>query len=95
MTTVTVQDGQGTISKVLDADQTRLFLQEFTRVRRFWAPDRDLNALIAPDCTIEVDDNGRTRKYEIQSRAVLVDRGRKRKYQFYFGLLLLEWLQSP
>jgi hypothetical protein len=93
MPRITVRDANGHRSIVLDAAQTSLFVNEFERTRRFAEPDSRPLVLMAPDCIVEVDDNGRVARFELVGRAVLREAG-KRQFQFYFGLLLLEWLAA-
>ncbi len=49
---------------------------------------------IAPDCRIAVVRGARRDEYELYSGAVLHEPRTNRSWQFYFGLLLLEWLYA-
>jgi hypothetical protein len=77
----------------LTPSQVRAFELEFRRVRR--AASRrawGVPHLVAPDCVVTVTRDGRRRRYLLCARTILVDERTRRKWQFYFGLLLLEWL---
>ena len=102
--TVTVREEPPGRSIVLDSDQTRLFLNELDRVTGCWLfnlikpiisnlfshPDRD--PMIQADCVIDVDRNGHITQYELLSGVVLRKKGSRMQHQFYFGLLILQWL---
>ncbi|MGH7559718.1 MAG: hypothetical protein ACRENB_01730 [Gemmatimonadales bacterium] len=97
MIRVTVRErAAGGLVKQLDAYQARLFLRELRRVRLLWflGGPRGRPYRISPDCIIEVHDNGRVTRYELFGRFVLLHTRSRRTYQFYFGLLLLEWLHA-
>ena len=55
------------------------------------------SVLMAPDLLIEIEDGARRREYEIVGSYVLRRRGSRAPYQFYFALLLFEWMgqQTP
>ncbi len=76
----------------LDQVQLDLFSREFARtIRR-----RHVIGVppgIAPDCEIIVKrPKSSDVTYDLYGRAVLVERSSHKAWQFYFGLLLLEWL---
>ncbi len=48
----------------------------------------------ARDCLITFREKGVRKRYGIYGRAVAMDEKTRKAWQFYFGLLLLEWLQS-
>jgi hypothetical protein len=77
----------------LDDAQRRLFQTELTAVRRR-RPGRAVRARIVPDCEIVVRRGSQTTTYDLYSRVVLRERGTSRIWQFYFGMLLLEWLDA-
>jgi len=54
---------------------------------------RDTHPDTAADCHVEVWGRGAPRKYGIYGRTVIKDERTKKAWQFYFGLLLLEWLR--
>ena len=91
MATITVHEVGSTRRLRLNALQRRLFTRELARVRR-GRFDRRPPRGVAPDCRIVVRDAGRDTIYELYGRAVIFDTRRRRSWQFYFGLLLLEWL---
>jgi hypothetical protein len=105
-TTVTIREVPGGRMKTLDGSQTRLFLNELARVMGPWPLalwiDRVRSLFsrgtqgprIQADCTIEVDRNGRITEYELFSGSVLRLRGSRASWQFYFGLLLVRWLEA-
>lgn len=55
------------------------------------------SVLMAPDLLIAIEEGARRREFEIVGSYVLRRRGRRMAYQFYFALLLFEWLgqQTP
>jgi hypothetical protein len=76
----------------LDQARTLLFRRELARVKR--GPSAvGVPPGIAPDCTIRVREGKRERVYKIYGRAVIRDVKTDRTWQFYFGLMLLEWLR--
>ncbi|MFN0245355.1 MAG: hypothetical protein ACKV2T_00520 [Kofleriaceae bacterium] len=106
-TTVTLHDDSGR-TKVLTSVQTRLFLNELARVRGRWpwtflkerlaeilASSRSGGPRLAPDCRIVVADSGTTDEFELLAESVLRRVGNRSSLQFYFGLLLLRWLDEP
>jgi hypothetical protein len=46
----------------------------------------------SPDCVITVQDGGHKTVYHLYGRSVLLETRTQKTWQFYFGLLLLEWL---
>lgn len=107
-TTVTLQDIPYSKTRVLDATQTRLFLNELARVRGPWPlaliKERIAEALtrpsaseprIQPDCRIMVSTGSTVDEYELLSETVLRRVGNRSGLQFYFGLLLVRWLNEP
>jgi hypothetical protein len=48
---------------------------------------------VGPDCLITVRNKGKQTKYALYGRSVLLQIRTNRSRQFYFGLLLLEWLR--
>jgi len=93
MTTIKVRAYSGTPTITLDAGQSKLFRDELKRVRKFYPASKGLPAAkIGPDCVITIRTGRGTSEYQLFSRAVLVETRTKKKWQFYFGLLLMEWL---
>ena len=102
--TVTISETAGPATINLDLRQTELFMRELRRVTGFlsfswirwllslFVQPRGLSPLIQPDCKVTVDRNGRTMEYELLGSYVLRRKGSRIQHQFYFGLLLLEWL---
>jgi hypothetical protein len=48
---------------------------------------------VAADCYVEVAGGGTPKRYGIYGRTVIRDEATRQAWQFYFGLLLLEWLR--
>jgi hypothetical protein len=77
----------------LEPWQIALFRPEFVRVRK--EPfEKGVPERLEPDCRIHVTDGGKTREYELYGQAVLRDAKNDRTWQFYFGFVLLRWLES-
>lgn len=93
--TVTLSDPDTGQTLILDARRRDLVLVELQRVRRFSAPYPPVSPPVAADLVLQVDDNGRPRRYVLLGRTVLLDSQRRRLSQFYMGLQLLEWLSAP
>ena len=79
--------------RTLRQDEVRLFLKEFSRVRRA-GPQRINLARIAPDCSIHIISGRSTKTYHLYGQTILYDPRTKKKWSFYFGLLILRWLYS-
>ncbi len=80
---------------VLNAKQTRAFLDELARTKRR-RPTARIHPGAAPDCEILVRPaRGRQRYYRIYGRSILHDELTRKSWQFYMGLLLVEWLTEP
>lgn len=75
----------------LDAAQLWAFTREFNRIIRRRSGTSAIPR-IAADCKITVFEKRKRRVYELYGRTVLVDLSSGAHRQFYFGLLLLEWL---
>jgi hypothetical protein len=91
-TTVTVSELHGTRQIRLDAGQLRLFLAELSRVKSRYPFSRGVPYRIAPDILVTIRKNGVTTRYLLYDRVALLQESTKKKWQFYFGLLLHEWL---
>jgi hypothetical protein len=78
----------------LDAAQTRLFRNELRRAHHHKAT-KGVFQDVAADCKITVRENGKKKVYELYGRAVLFEPKTNKSWQFYFGLLLLEWVYAP
>jgi len=94
MTTVIVRQYGGSLQIRLKRDQLRLFNSELRHARKHAFVGTGVPYRLAPDCVITVRTAGKTKKYELYGRAVLLEEKSKKKWQFYFGLLLLEWLYT-
>ena len=92
MVQVIVKDPTGTKSIKLDKDQLKLFTNELKRIKKYFPSGKGIPYRISPDCLITVINGQKTTEYELFSRAVLVQTKTQKKWQFYFGLLLMEWL---
>jgi hypothetical protein len=88
--TVTVQDTSGRKVR-LKASQERLFLDELRRARRQPA-STELPPRVGPDCSIRVSEAGTTTDYALYGRSVIGEQATGKNWQFYFGLVVLEWL---
>ena len=82
----------GTFRLDLDPVREQMFLDELRSVRRRKHGPAAPGG-IGADCEIEVRTGRRTRRYALYGRSVIEDTDRGRTWQFYFGLLLVEWLQ--
>ncbi len=106
MATITVEYPAIGQSITLDPLQTDLFMEEFRRTGRvsFWAwlsslfarpaPRPSPSPHIAPELVVTVEDGGRRERYEVSGRYVLSKPGLREPRQFYFALLLFEWLDQ-
>ncbi len=77
---------------VLDPVQTRLFENELRRITRRLPHLKGMPYAVAPDCFITVAGGARKTEYSLHARTVLTDTATKKSWQFYFGVLLTEWL---
>ena len=75
----------------LDPYQVSEFEDEFRRVT-FFPPGKGLYQAVAPDCLIRVRTSRGNFEYEIYGQTVLYDPAHDDSWQFYFGLVLLDWL---
>jgi hypothetical protein len=94
MNTVTIQDFTRKKRLRLNAVQRRLFEAELARVRKYFPPGKGVPSRMAPDCTITVKRGAKKSYYALFGRAILIEAKSKKQWQFYFGLLLLEWLNT-
>jgi hypothetical protein len=93
MPIVDVREHGGNRRKRLSVLQTGLFLRELGRVTRFFPPvGGGPPPRMAPDCSIIVRKGKRTTRFQLYSRVVLLNERTGKKWQFYCGLLVLEWL---
>jgi hypothetical protein len=103
--TVKIKDPGLKIGMTLDPQQTTLFLEELRRVTGFFSFSwlRGLlmrmfgvarkMPLMAPDLLIEVERGGFRREYEVVGSWILRHRSGYTPHQFYFAVLLVEWLK--
>jgi len=94
MTTVRIESYITGRRLKLDKAQTQLFKNELRRARQHKAAKGALPD-VAADCKITVREDGKKRVYELYGRAVLFEPKTNKSWQFYFGLLLLEWVYAP
>jgi len=103
MPTVTLEEFNGTVSIQLDSVQTQMFEEQLRKVRGGWlirlinwlTTPRVRTFATAPDYLIKVDNQGQQTVYEIHGGYVLRKVGETTTYNFYLGLLMLEWLYGP
>ena len=93
-TKISLTDLDSGASVTLNDRQRDLVLVELRRVRRFGVPDTPNAPPIAADCKMEIEDNGQIRRYLVLHETVLLDVKRRRLYQFYMGLQLMQWLKT-
>jgi len=89
MTSIRVLAGNRKID--LDPTQVGLFTRELKRVKK-GPSSKGVVFGVQPECTISVKSGNSRRDYRLYARAVLHDIKSKRNWQFYFGLLILEWI---
>lgn len=105
MAVVKVTDPGVGVTMTLDAQQTTMFIDELHRVTGplSWSWLRELahrllpwsaGPLVAPDLVITVDDGADVAEYEVVGSYVLRERPDGAPHQFYFALLLFEWLEQ-
>jgi hypothetical protein len=90
MSTIFV-DAPGVPRLRLNPTQSRLFGDELRRVQKLPA-SKGVIRDSGPDCKLTIKSGNRKKTYELYSRSVLHDQKTRKTWQFYFGLLLLEWL---
>ncbi len=94
MTKVVVKEYRGPKRLTLTKERTREFDQELRRVKRASPRGKARPYGIAPDCEVMVTSaTGKKTVYQLYGRSVLIDKRSGASWQFYFGLLLLKWLQ--
>jgi hypothetical protein len=90
---ITVSEVGGPRTITLDADQRRLFERELARIKRGFKAGKGIPPYrIAPGSRVVIRKNGKTSSYLLYDRSVLLQEGSRKTWQFYFGLLLTEWL---
>ena len=95
MTSIVLRDMAGLRTVKLTPARAKLFNTELRRVRAFYPSGKGRPPLrVAPDCSVHVRKNKKRREYEVYGRTVLYDKQAKKRWQFYFSLLLLEWLYT-
>jgi hypothetical protein len=78
----------------LNALQLKLFMSEFRAARRR-TPAKGLKARIAPDCQILIRRSGKKPQlYQVHQRHLLREMKTDRVWPFYFGFLLLQWIDA-
>lgn len=78
----------------LNALQLKLFTLELRAARRR-KPAKGLKARIAPDCQIIVRHSGKKPQvYQLHQRSLLREMKTDRVWPFYFGFLLLQWIDA-
>ncbi len=78
----------------LDATEIADFWDELQRVT-LHPPERGLYEGVAPDCSIYLQTNRGSKTLEIYGQTVLYDPARNLNWQFYMGLILIEWVDRP
>ncbi len=91
---IAVREFGGPRHIILDATQTRLFQEELRRIRRHFPAGKGAPRLAAPDCVIAMANGKKRTEYELYAGAILLEKKTKKTWQFYFGVLLLEWLSK-
>jgi hypothetical protein len=94
MVTVTIEGRAGTPSVQLPPEHVALFTKELNFTKRHRRAGIGSPQRVASDCRILVDSKGRRTEYELYGRTILMQVSTRRSWQFYFGLLLLEWLAT-
>lgn len=94
MVTVTIKGRAGTPSVQLPPEHTALFVRELNFTKRHRRASTGSPPRVATDCRVIVENAGRRTEYELYGRTILMQVTTKRSWQFYFGLLLLEWLDT-
>jgi hypothetical protein len=88
---VSISDDAGR-TLALSKQQVALFEAELTRILTV-APATYPENKVAADCDISVDnEHGTVTKYQIFGNTVLVETQTRHARQFYFGLLIMRWL---
>lgn len=77
----------------LDEDQMWILAGELAKARSTHAVKGKAPG-VAADCTIYIKGKQRDEMLEINSRAILYDPSHDESWQFYFGLLVMEWLYA-
>jgi hypothetical protein len=92
--TIEIRDIFGRRLFELNAVQLRLFTPEFAAARRR-KPAKGLKARIAPDCQIIIRKPGKKpQTYRLHQRCLLLEEKTNRVWPFYFGFLLLQWVDA-
>src|SRR2546426_11775768 len=95
MVTVIIRQNPPGRSKQLEPWQVMEFLDELRRVNIYWwitfAKGRP-KVTVHPDFVIEINRNGKIFSYELYSGQVLYNVRKSRRYQFYMGYTLIDWL---
>jgi hypothetical protein len=90
--TITVREFAGSRKLKLDADQRYLFLHELRRVKRYLPHRKGVPYRMNPDCTVTLSEKGQRVEYAVFGHSILYEVKKNRRRQFYFGVLLLQWL---
>jgi|SRR5580692_8006973 hypothetical protein len=91
---VSISDDAGR-TLALSPQRVALFEVELTRVLTVQStPYLQNQNKVAADCNISVDnEHGTVTHYQIFGDTVLVETQTRRAWQFYFGLLIMRWLE--
>jgi hypothetical protein len=92
MARVTLQEIGGGRQLVLDDARRRMFERELKLIKQERPPRHGYPLRIAPGMEIIVEHGTHRTRYLLYDRAVILQESTKRRWQFYFGLLLHEWL---
>lgn len=92
---IELSDPAAAFHVVLNAKQRRAFVEELARTKRH-RPTARIHPGAGPDCVILMKPaRGRPLEYRIYGRSILHEGRRRRGWQFYMGILLVEWLTEP
>jgi len=92
--TVKISDPLGRPLLRLNRDQKRLFESELKAALRR-KPKKGTPRRVRYDCIITVKHPGRPAKiYRLYARAALVDMKTQKAWPFFFGMLILEWIEA-
>jgi hypothetical protein len=89
---VIVREVGGIRTFELKGNRLKAFEHEFKRVMKFPGKKGEPSGETAPDCTVEVREGKKKYIYALYSRAILFEAKQRKLWQFYFGLLIVEWL---
>ena len=92
MVTIRLREYKGAQEVKLDAWQIRLFLRELQQTKRYLPSHKKMAPKIAQDLEVVIRTGRKEKIYRLYGQAMLKEDTTGKYWQFYFGLLLLEWL---